>query len=294
MVNRSFVKTRVKYYFNKPSSHQIIRSGNMKKLVSILLISILSLSLLAACGTKSDSSDKATSGDKAEKKVLTMGTSADYAPYEYIDTEKGEEIIGFDVDLAKAVTKELGYELKIVDMDFNGLIPSIQSKKVDFVLAGMSPTPERKEVVDFSMVYYAAPQLIVTKKDSGIKKVEDLKGKTVGVQVSSIQEEKAVEIKKSIDINVENRGRIPEVVQELRTDRFDAIILEEPVTKGHMNANPDFISFEIPDPNNLGSAIVFAKNSELTKKVDAIIQEMIDNGEMDKLIEKWFSGDIEA
>jgi arginine/lysine/histidine transporter system substrate-binding protein len=266
----------------------------MKKLVSILLISILSLSLLAACGTKSDSSDKATSGDKAEKKVLTMGTSADYAPYEYIDTEKGEEIIGFDVDLAKAVTKELGYELEIVDMDFNGLIPSIQSKKVDFVLAGMSPTPERKEAVDFSMVYYAAPQLIVTKKDSGIKKVEDLKGKAVGVQVGSIQEEKAEEIKESIDINVENRGRIPEVVQELRTDRFDAVILEEPVTKGHMKANPDFISFEIPDPNNLGSAIVFPKNSELTKKVDVIIQKMIDNGEMDKLIEKWFSGDIEA
>ena len=264
----------------------------MKKLVSVLLISILSISLLAACGTSKDSSK--STGDKADKKVLVMGTSADYAPFEFIDTEKGDEIIGFDVELAKAVTKELGYELKIVDMDFNALIPAIQSKKVDFVLAGMSATPEREKAVDFSKIYYKPLQLIVTKKDSGIKSIEDLKGKTVGVQLETIQEEKAVEIQKSVDVKVENRGRVPEVVQELRTDRFDAVILEEPVAKGHMKANPEFVSFEIQDPKNKGFGIVFPKDSELTAKVDAIIQEMIDNGEMDKLIKKWLSGDIEA
>jgi polar amino acid transport system substrate-binding protein len=265
----------------------------MKKLVSVLLITMLSVSLLAACGTKSDSSNKA-SEDKADKKVLVMGTSADYAPFEFIDTEKGDEIIGFDVELAKAVTKELGYELKIVDMDFNGLIPAIQSKKVDFVMAGMSATPERKKAVDFSDIYYKPLQLVVTKKDNGIKTIEDLKGKTVGVQLETIQEEKALEIQKSVDMKVENRGRIPEVVQELRTDRFDAVIMEEPVANGHMKANKDFVSFEIEDPNNHGFGIVFPKDSELTEKVNAILKEMKDNGELDKLIEKWLSGDVEA
>lgn len=270
---------------------KMTRSGNMKKSFSMILSTILSISLLAGCGTSDDSANTSGSETKKEKKVLTMGTSADYPPFEYIDTEKGEEIIGFDVEIAKAVTDKLGYELKILDMDFNGLIPAIQSGKVDFVLAGMSPTEDRKKAVDFSIPYYDAPQMIVTTKDSGIKTVDDLTGKTIGVQVGSIQEAKAEEMKKTMEIQMENRSRIPEVVQDLKTGRFDAIILEEPVAKGHIKENPDFTSFEIPDPNNLGSAIVYPKGSELTAEFDTVLKEMIDNGEMDKLIEKWFTGE---
>lgn len=74
-----------------------------------------------------------------------MGTSADYPPFEYIDTAKGDsEAIGFDVDLAKAIGKKLGYDVQVKDMEFGGLIPALQSNKVDLVLAGMTPTEKRK------------------------------------------------------------------------------------------------------------------------------------------------------
>lgn len=154
-----------------------------------MLMLVLVIVVLAACGTKDKEEKTGSEGTNTEdKKVLVMGTSADYPPFEYVDTAVSEDIIGFDVDLAKLIGEKLGYEIKIENIDFNSLIPSIQAGKVDFVLAGMSPTPERDKVVDFSIAYNETVQMVVTKKDSGIQTVEDLAGKTVGVQVSSIQE----------------------------------------------------------------------------------------------------------
>jgi arginine/lysine/histidine transporter system substrate-binding protein len=264
-----------------------------KKWFSLILVSMFVIGLLAACGTSNDASS-GSAGEKEGKKVLTMGTSADYPPFEYIDTAKSDEIIGFDVDLVKAIAKELGYEIKIVDMDFNGLIPAIQSGKVDFVMAGMSPTPEREKSVDFSELYYITKNLIVTTKDSGIKTVEDLKGKTVGVQVGTIQEEKANEIKKKIDMKVENRNRIPEIIQEMKSNRFDAAIIEDVVAKNYFAKDKDLIGFEVPDAAKKGSAAAFPNDSKLKADFDRVLNEMKESGELDKLIEKWFSGEQPA
>ncbi|MGQ0419265.1 condensation domain-containing protein, partial [Bacillus sp. HC-Mk] len=141
---------------------------------------------------------------------------ADYKPYEYVDASKSDEIIGFDVDVAKYIGKELGYEVKVKDMDFGGLLASLSSGKVDFVMAGMTPTAERKNNVDFTDIYFVAKNMVVSKKDSNIQSVEGLKGKKVGVQTGSIQEEKAAEFKKQVDFQVEGRDRIPEIVQEIK------------------------------------------------------------------------------
>jgi ABC-type amino acid transport substrate-binding protein len=123
-------------------------------------------------------------------KTLTLATSPDYPPYEFKDTAvSGNEIIGFDIDIAKYITKELGYELKVIGMDFNGLIPALEAKRADLVMAGMTPTAERKKNVDFSDLYYEAQNTIVAKKGSNLTKAEDLIGKKVGVQLGSIQQE---------------------------------------------------------------------------------------------------------
>ena len=113
---------------------------------------IVALSL-AGCGSNDStkSADNASNNTKQDK-VLVMGTAADYAPFEYIDAKVSDDIIGFDVDLAKAVTDKMGYKLQVKDMEFNSLIPAIQAKKVDFVLAGMTPNAERDKVVDFSTI----------------------------------------------------------------------------------------------------------------------------------------------
>ncbi|WP_409297886.1 transporter substrate-binding domain-containing protein [Peribacillus sp. SCS-26] len=259
----------------------------MKKWLSVSFAILLLTGILAACGSSEDTSGSSGEG---KEKTLKMGTSADYRPFEYIDTAKSDEIIGFDVDIAKAITKNLGYKMEIQDMEFNGLVTSLQNKQVDFVLAGMTPTKERKESVDFSDVYYSAKHLIITKKDSGIKTKEDLKGKNVGVQLGSIQEGIANDIKKKdkIDMKVESRSRIPELIQEISAGRYDAAIIEDTVAKGYMKNDKNLVSHELNVEGEAGSAIAFPKDSKLTKEFNAELKKMKENGELDKLIIKWF------
>ncbi|WP_043932848.1 transporter substrate-binding domain-containing protein [Bacillus sp. EB01] len=260
----------------------------MKKGLVLFLAMALVISIIAACGS---SEDNTNGGGAEEKKTLTMATSADYPPFEYIDTKKSDEIIGFDVDLAKALGEKLGYEIEVKDMDFNSLVQALKSGQADLVLAGMTPTEKRKKNVDFSDIYYTASHLIVT-KDSSITKLEDLEGKTVGVQLGSIQSDKAKELQKEVDFKIEDRNRIPDLIQEIKSGRFDAAIIEDTVAKGFIENEEGFSGFTISEnPEEAGSAIAFAKDSELTDKFNAELKKMKENGELDKLVVKWFGGE---
>ncbi|WP_028399116.1 transporter substrate-binding domain-containing protein [Ectobacillus panaciterrae] len=254
----------------------------MKKVLSILLASLLVIGVLGACAKKEDG---------GKKKVLTMGTSADYKPYEYVDSAKSDQIIGFDVDVAKYIGKELGYEIKITDMDFNGLLTAMEAKKVDFVMAGMTPTEKRKKNADFTDIYFVAKNLVIS-KNGAIQKVEDLKGKTVGVQTGSIQEGKAKDMQKTTDFKITDRSRIPELFEELKAGRVDAIIVEDTVAKGYLTKLTELKSIEIPEAaEEAGSAIAFPKGSKETAEFNKVIKKMKENGEMEKLTKKWFGGE---
>ena len=258
----------------------------MKKIISVLLMSILLMGVLAACGSGESKTEEGTSDNK-EAKVLKMGTSADYAPFEYIDTAKGEEPTGIDIELAKTITEKLGYELEIQDMDFGGLISSLQNGQVDFVASAMSATEERKKSVDFSDIYYTSKHIVVSKKGSGLKTVEDLNGKTVGAQLGSIQETKAKELAKTIDLKVDSRNRIPELIQEIKAGLMDAAIIEDTVAAGYLSENPDVEGFTIEDADG-GYALAFPKGSELTKEFNKELKALSDSGELDKIIKKYF------
>lgn len=186
----------------------------------------------------SESDDKAIEemeSNTASGKVLKMATSADYAPFEYIDTEGSGDYVGLDIEIAKIITNKLGYGLEIQDMDFGGLIAALQNGQADFVMAAMSATDERKESVDFSEVYYTSKHYVLSNKDSGIEKVEDLADKKVGVQMGSIQEEKGQELEEELGFTLENRNRIPELIQEIKAGRLDAAIIEDTVAKGYLD-----------------------------------------------------------
>ena len=252
-----------------------------------MLLSIVFI--LGACGTSTDENSSNSDSGSSDEKVLVMGTSADYAPFEYIDTAKSDDIIGFDIDLANALGEKLGYKIQVKDMDFSGLISALQSGKVALVLPGMSPPPERAENVDFSDIYFTAKDLVVTTKDSNIKSVQDLEGKKVGVQLGSIQEDAAKEIAKTVKVTVENRDRIPQLIQEIKAGRFDAAIIEDVVATGYLNKEDTLTSFPAIEANeDAGSAIAFPKNSDLTEKFNAELKKMKDNGEIDELVVKWF------
>lgn len=251
-------------------------------LLTAFLTALLTISAVTACNPGGGGAGSSSSGAQ----TLTMATSADYPPYEFVDSTSGsQEIIGFDVDIAKYITEELGAELKIDNVDFNGLIPALQSERADFVMAGMTPTPERKQNVDFSSIYYEAKNTIVAKQGSNLTTPANLDGKKVGVQLSSIQEGEAKKIKGA---QVTSLNRISEMVQELKAGRVDALIMEDTVAKGFIASNPDLEFNTIPNTGEAGSAIAFPKGSELVAKFDPILEEMKTNGKMEELITKWF------
>ncbi|MEG4285170.1 ABC transporter substrate-binding protein/permease [Microcoleus sp. A006_D1] len=223
-------------------------------------------------------------------KTLTLATSPDYPPYEFKDTAvSGNEIIGFDIDIAKYITKELGYELKVIGMDFNGLIPALQAKRADLVMAGMTPTAERKKNVDFSDLYYEAQNTIVAKKGSNLTKPEDLTGKKVGVQLGSIQQEA---VKKMAGVQLAPLNKIPDIIQEIKANRLAAGVIEDTVATGYAAANPDLEFNTIPNTEESGSAIAFPKGSTLVPEFNRVLQQMKASGQIKELATKWFSRPI--
>lgn len=256
----------------------------MKKFTAIILV--LMGVLLAGCAGEEQKAESA-------QKTLVMGTSADYKPFEYIDTANGREIIGFDIDIAKRVLDKMGYDLEIKNMDFNGLIAALNSNKVDFVMASMTPTEKRKKAVDFSDIYYVANDAIVSKKADNIKAVDDLEDKKLGIQLGSIQEETADELKKEVEgMQVTARDTIPQLIQEMKAGRIDAAIVETTVSKGYLEKNEGLTEFIIEDESEVqGAAAAFPKGSDLTEQYNKHLQEMKQNGEIDELAKKWFGGE---
>ena len=218
---------------------------------------------------------------------LVMVTSADYPPYEFRNTATGNnEIIGFDVDIAKYITKELGYQLEIRDTDFSGIIPALQSKRADFAMAGMTPTAERKKNVDFSNIYYEAKNTIVTKKGSSLKTPVELAGKTVGVQLGSTQEKAAQKFK---NIRLKQLNRTSEIIQEVKAGRVDGAIIENTIATGFIANHPDLEFNTIPsNTEEAGSAIAFPQGSARVDDFNRVLAQMKQSGEIDKLVKKWF------
>ncbi|MGM8216084.1 transporter substrate-binding domain-containing protein [Bacillaceae bacterium W0354] len=269
-----------------------------KKLLGIIF-SVLLVVVLAACGTldqkgeendkdienTSGSSDQEKNQDKSdEKKVLTLGTSADFPPFESYD-ESGE-IVGFDIDIAKAIAEELGLELKVDDMDFNGLIGALQTNRVDMVMAGMSATEERKENVDFSSAYHYSGEMFISKKDSDVTELEHIAGKTVGVQLGTIQEEGAYKIQEEIDFEIKLIDDATTLIQELLTGRIDIAYMDKTVAEGYIEAQ-DLAGFDDPTTSTPGMAVAFPKDSEFVEEVSAVIDQLIESGKIEELEEKW-------
>lgn len=257
-----------------------------KKLWKLSLTAVLTLGLMTGCGTGDTDQQAGEGGGEAAKGKLIMATSADYPPYESHSTASGaDEIVGFDIDIAKYIANELGYALEIKDMNFDGLIPALQANRADFVMAGMTPKPERLKNADFSDIYYEAKNTIVTLKGSNLKTPADLNGKTVGVQLGSIQEGEAKEME---GVNVKPLNKINEIIQELKSKRIDAAIIEDTVVKGYAKTNEDLEYHTIADAEAAGSAIAFPKGSPHVEEFNAVLKQMKENGELERLILKWF------
>lgn len=245
---------------------------------------ILSLGLMTACG---QSQTDETSGEKAEEeKVLTMGTSADFAPFE--SRNPAGEIEGFDIDLANYIAEELGYKLEIEDMKFDGLIGALQTDRVDMVLAGMSATEKRDKNVDFSTPYNHSGEMFITLKDSDITSLEAIEGKTVGVQLGTIQEEGAKKLQETVDFEIKPLDNATTLIQELLTNRIDVAYIDKSVATGYITEQ-DLAGFDDPTTSSPGMAVAFPEGSDMIEDVNKVLKEMEENGKLEELKEKWLS-----
>jgi len=259
----------------------------MKKKNAFIAMCASMALFLGACGGGEEQSG---SGGGSEDKVLEMGTSADFAPFESRNPEG--EFVGFDIDLANHIADELGYELKINDMKFDGLIGALQNNRVDMVLSGMSATDERKENVDFSIEYNRSGEIFITTPDSPIKTLEDLEGKTLGVQLGSIQEEGANQINEDEGLNMEVKplDESGALIQELLSNRVDAVYMDKAAGLGYANEQ-NLAYFDDPTTSSPGMAVAFPKGSELVDDVNKVLEEAEKSGKLQELKDKWLAED---
>jgi len=232
--------------------------------------------LFAGCDSDSDVVEPS-------KKMLVMGTSADYPPFEFI---KDKQIKGFDVDLAEIITKKLGYSLYIRDVSFSGLIPAVKTGRIDFAAAGFTVTPERKEVVDFSVVYYTPSFAMLYRKDSPIDDIEHMDGKSIGVQLGSTLESFLQSYLKDDNFKIIALTRNLPMVQDLKLGRLDGVLLEEAQAKVFVSKNDNFGYFVFND-NDQGYSLVFPKGSKLRDQFNEILIQMRDSGELATLKKRW-------
>ena len=252
-----------------------------KKWITFLVLGTFLLCLgLVGCGQQQTTT--------SQKKIIKIGSETTFPPFEFQD-EKTHEYIGFDIDLAKAVFKQAGYESEIVSLNFDGLIPALEAQTIDAIISGMQITDERSKKVLFSNPYYDSGQGILVKLDNTtINSWKDLEGKRIGVQIGTTG---AMEAKKVPNAIIREFDRTSDANLELKSGGVDAVINSVPVNAFYLKngggAKDAKMVGEVK--NSLYCGIAMNKNNkEMAEKINKALDEIKANGEYDKIYEKWF------
>lgn len=214
--------------------------------------------------------------------VLVMGTNATFKPFEYKD---GGQVVGFDVELAQAIAKDMGKELKIEDMSFDGLLPALESGQIDMAVAGMSVTSEREKNALFSDPYYQASQRIIVPKNSKIANKYQLEHKKIAVQLGTTGDQAASKIKGA---QVVQFPAAPNALQELAAGKVDAAVIDDAPAKQYVSGFPSLKIINTPLSSE-NYAIAFKKgNTELSEHANKTIANMKADGRYQALLQKYF------
>lgn len=244
----------------------------MKKMMKLIMVTIVGI-FMVACGN--------TGEEKIEK--VYVGTNAEFAPFEFLEDGK---TVGFDMDLLAAISKETGIEMEVKDMAFDGLLPALQAKKIDMIIAGMTATEERKKAVNFSETYYKANQVIITAKDADdISNFEGLKGKKVGVILGFTGDVVVSEID-GVEVKKYNAGYA--AIMDLKAGKIDAVVLDGEPAKNFVKNNEGIKITSAEGEKEEYAMAVSKDNAELLKKINAALVTLKENGTYDKLLKKWF------
>lgn len=219
-----------------------------------------------------------------------LGLSADYPPFEYRENGK---IVGFDVDLAHELAKKLNFSLEIQNSDFSSLIPALSSGRVDFVMSGMSMTPERKQNVVFSEPYYASRVAVLLREEKVWDSQKQLTGLRVGVQLGTTLE-KFLKSQQALfpGMKIVSLSRYPLLIQELKVKSLDAVLVEDAQVPPFVKANPFLKGFPLSTltKNEEGYAIAFSKKKPTTEvqRWNEALAALKKEGVLQQLSERWF------
>lgn len=252
-----------------------------KKLLLSIVASLSAIMLLTGCGAKN------SAGEKAETETFKVGLEAGYAPFNWTqmkDDNGGVKIQGsaeyaggYDVEIAKRIADGLGKELVIVKTEWDGLVPSLTSGKIDAIIAGMSPTAERKETIDFSDNYYKSDLVMVVKsggKYDGATSIKDFSGAKITAQLNTFHYsviDQIVGVQKQTAMD-----SFPAMRVALESGVIDGYVSERPEGVSAQTANKNFKMIEFTDgfttsDDDTAIAVGVAKNSELTEKINEIL-----------------------
>lgn len=261
---------------------------SLLKLFALLLFFLFGIGSalgLSGCGSSPAASKPASSAQA--KKVIRAGMDAAYPPFGFQDMDK-KEYVGFDVDIIKAIGKEEGFDVEVRNVNFDGLIPALQSGDLDVAINDITITEDRKKSVDFSKRYYIAGLGVVVKSDNdSIQKKEDLSGKTLGVTIGSTGEEAARKIEGA---NVRVYSTLSDAFLDLKQGAVDCVVNDIPTNEYYVAKTSDKSVKTAPvalTEEDLGIAVKKG-NKELLTKIDDGLARIKKNGEFAKIYKKWF------
>jgi polar amino acid transport system substrate-binding protein len=241
------------------------------------LSACLSLLALIGCGEKKN---------QAEVKPLIVITSPDNPPFEFKDTAKGgDQVIGFDMEVAQKLGEHLGRPVQIIEADFSTLIPSLQSGRADMAIAELAPTDERRKSVDFSNDYYVNKSALLVPEDSDVASEKDLGGKKLGVQLGISNETLAHKwAKETAELSVVSLNKVGDIVQELKSGRLQAVLIGDSVARKIAASTPGLkvVTLDLSGGN---LAIAFPKGSPLVGPVNEALKKM--TGDIQQIESKW-------
>jgi len=261
----------------------------MKKALNILIVSAIML-LLAACGAKEPANRLEAIQEKGK---IVVGTSADYEPWEYMD--ENNEFAGIDMEIMRELASRMGVEVEFQDLGFDALVAAVQEGKVDAAIAAMAATEDRKKSVDFTDVYYAGDNVILTTADSGIAFTDPLEAAqyTIGTQTGTIMqywvEDNLIEPGLMSEDNLSLYERNEQVALDLQAGRIDLGIMDLEPGKQYMS-DPEFAFVEVwrgpMDPE--GQAIAIMKGEdELVAEMNKHLNDLIDEGFIRDLLDQY-------
>lgn len=266
----------------------------MKKTAFLLAALLLVSALFAGCGNSKTGSSSAVNdaaSDAAGDNTLVMATNAFFQPYEFYE---GDEIVGIDAEIGKAIADKLNMDFSISDMDFDSIIPAIQSGKADIGMAGMTVTEDRKKNVNFTQSYATGVQVVIVPEDSDITSIDDLDGKQIGCQQGTTGWIYCSDTPENGGygedaVTAYNKGS--DAIMALLSGKVDCVVIDNEPAKAFVAANEGLkildTEFAVED-----YAIAIAKdNTELLEKVDKALGELIADGTVQKIVDKYITAD---